>query len=131
MPPKGGDLAYDHDELVGVVGVDLDVDGVDIGEPLKQDALALHDGFAGQGPDVAEAEDSRAVRDDGQEVSLDRAVIRRLRVSLDDQARFGYAGRVGQRKVPLGSHTAWSPGPPASQDGAPDDTVGLLRESFS
>ena len=41
------------DELVGVLLGDLDVEDVDVGEPLEEDALPFHDGLAGGGADVA------------------------------------------------------------------------------
>ena len=36
------------DELVGVLLVDLDVEDVDVGEPLEEDGLSFHDGLAGR-----------------------------------------------------------------------------------
>ena len=65
----------DPDDLVGVVRVQLDVEHVDVGEALEEDALALHDGLAGQRADVAEAEHGGAVADDGDEVALARVAI--------------------------------------------------------
>ena len=51
------------DELLGIVGGDLDVEDVDVGEALEEDALALHHRLAGERPDVAQAEHRGAVGD--------------------------------------------------------------------
>ena len=87
------------DELVRVVLRDLDVEDVDVGEALEEDPLALHDRLAGEGADVAEAEDGRAVRDDGHEVPLARVLVGQVGVALDLEARLGDARRVGERQV--------------------------------
>jgi hypothetical protein len=63
------------DEGVGVLGVELDVDRVHVGEALEEDRLALHHRLRGQRAEVAEAEDRGAVRDDGDEVALGRVVV--------------------------------------------------------
>ena len=39
------EIAHAVDELVDVLGVDLEVDGVDVGEALEQDGLAFHHGL--------------------------------------------------------------------------------------
>ena len=45
------------DDVVGVLGADLEVEDVEVGELLEEVALALHDRLAGERADVAEAED--------------------------------------------------------------------------
>ena len=42
--------AHAVDELVDVLGVDLEVDAVDVGEALEQDRLALHHRLGAEGP---------------------------------------------------------------------------------
>ena len=59
----------DGDELVDGAGVDADRVGVDAGELLEQHGLALHDRQRGLRADVAEAEDRRAVGQDGDGVA--------------------------------------------------------------
>ena len=90
------------DELLGVFGVELEVEDVDVGEPLEEDALALHHRLAGQGADVAETEHGGAVRDDGDQVALGGVLVGELRIPLDLQARLGDARGVGQGEVALG-----------------------------
>ena len=99
----GGDGLDGLDELVGVFLAHFDVEGVDACIDLEQEALALHDGLAGHGADVAQAEDGRAVRDDGHEVALVGVAVGVVRVFLDFEARLGHAGRIGQRQVGLGA----------------------------
>ncbi len=84
------------DELVDRLGVNLDVEAVDVGELLEEDRLALHDGLRREGTDVTEAEDGRAVRDDRDEVALRGELVDGVGVLRDDPARFGDAGRVGE-----------------------------------
>src|SRR5205085_8831188 len=44
----GGEIAHAIDEGVDVGGVDLDVDGVDVGEALEQHCLAFHHRLGGE-----------------------------------------------------------------------------------
>ncbi len=55
--------AHAVDEFVDVLGADLDVHAVDVGEALEQDRLAFHHRLAGQRADVAQAEHGGAVGD--------------------------------------------------------------------
>ena len=95
------EIAHAVHELVDVLGVDLEVDAVDVGEALEQDGLALHHRLAGQRPDVAQAQHGRAVGDHGHQIALDRVIVGGRRVLLDREAGGGNARRVGQREVPL------------------------------
>ena len=89
------------DQLVEVLLVDLDVEDVDAGELLEQDALAFHHRLGGERADVAEAEHGRAVGDDGDQVAA-RGVAEGVgRVGDDLLARRGDAGRIGEREVVL------------------------------
>ena len=89
------------DQLVEVLLVDLDVEHVDAGELLEEDALAFHHRLGGQRTDVAEPEHRGAVRDHRDQVAA-RGVAERIgRVDDDLLARRGNARRVGQREVVL------------------------------
>ena len=80
-PTKGGcDQLAGSNDLFGVGTVDLDVEYVDIGKTLEEDALALHDRLTREGPDVAESENRGPVRDDGNQVPLGRVAVDLLRV---------------------------------------------------
>src|ERR1700704_5986346 len=59
---EGGLQELDRaDELLRVGGGELEIEDVDVGEALEENALALHHRLAGESPDVAEAEHRRAV----------------------------------------------------------------------
>ena len=105
MPPKvGAEIAHAVDELVGVLGVDLEVDRIDVGEALEQHRLAFHHRLGGQRAEIAEAEDRGAVGDDGDEIALGRVVVGLARILGDGQHRHGDARRIGQRQVALRRH---------------------------
>ena len=72
-----------------------------VGEALEEHALALHDGLARQGPDVAQAQHRGAVGDHGHQVALGGEAVGRGGIFGDDQAGLGHAGSVGQGQVAL------------------------------
>ena len=96
------EIADAVDEGVDIVGVDFQVDRIDIGKALEQDGLALHHRLRRQRAQVAEAENGRAVGDDAHQVAARRVVVGGARVFRDAPHRRGDAGRIGQRQVPLG-----------------------------
>ena len=98
------EIAHRVDELVGVLGVDFEIDRIDVGEALEQHRLAFHHRLRGQRAEIAEAEDGGAVGDDGDEVRARRIVVGLGRVLGDGQHRHGDAGRIGQRQVALRRH---------------------------
>jgi hypothetical protein len=89
-----------HLDRIGLV--DLDVEGVDAGEFLEQDRLALHHRLGGQGADGAEPEDGGAVGDHAHHVAPGRQVSRITRVLDDGKAGRRHPRRIGQRQVKLG-----------------------------
>ncbi len=95
---------HGRDELVGVRGVELDVDGIHIGEALEEHSLALHHRLRRQRAEVAEAQDRRAVGDHGDEVALVGVVVGRLRRPRDLLARNSDPGAVGETQVVLRRH---------------------------
>ena len=88
--------AYAIDELIDVVGVDLEVDGVDVGEALEQDRLALHHRLGRQRAEIAEAEDGRAVRHHGHEIAPRGVEIGGVRILGNAQTRHRDTRRIGQ-----------------------------------
>ena len=76
MPPKvGPEIAHAVDDGVDVGRVDHEVDAVDVGEALEERGLALHHRLGRQRAEIAEAEDGRAVGDDGDQVALGGVVV--------------------------------------------------------
>ena len=94
----GKQLHGAHD-LVHVVGANAQGEGVHIGEGLEERALALHDGHARLGANVAQAENSGAIGHHGDEVPATGVLIREARVLLNLQARNGNARRIRHGKL--------------------------------
>ena len=89
------------DDVVGILGADLEIEDVDIGELLEEVPLALHHRLSGHRADVAEPEHRGAVGDDADEIALRGVGVGELGVALDLEARLGDARRVGEREVAL------------------------------
>ena len=102
MPPNVGATAFTGDDLVDVLRGQAEREGVDAGELLEQQRLALHDGHRRLRPDVAEPEHRRAVGHDGDRVALDREGPGRARVLVDRLRHARDARRVGHREVVAG-----------------------------
>jgi hypothetical protein len=100
----GAEIAHAVDEGVGVFGVDLEVDGIDVGEALEQHRLAFHDRLRRQCAEIAEAEDGGAVGDDGDHVAAAGVVEGARGVFGDRLHRHRDARRIGQRQVALRRH---------------------------
>ena len=94
------------DDLVGIVGAEADRHGVDAAEVLEEHRLALHHRQAGEGSDVAEAEDAAAVGDDRDAVALAGLLVDRVGVLGDCPARLCDAGRVPDGEVLETAHRA-------------------------
>ena len=86
---QGGD---DVDQFVRIAFGDFQVEDVDAGEFLEQDAFAFHDGFRRQGPDVAQSQHGGAVGDDGDQVGACGHVAHFGGVVDDEFACSGHAG---------------------------------------
>ena len=102
-PAEGGrQQLAETDDLLGVLGVDLDVEDVDVGKTLEEHPLALHHRLAGHRADVAETEDRGAVGDHRHEVALVGVLVDQFGVTGDLEAGLGDTGGVGQRQIALG-----------------------------
>ena len=80
------------------------VDRIDVGEALEQHRLAFHHRLGGERPEIAEAEDRRAVGDHRHHVAAGGVVEGERRVLGDRLHRHRHARRIGQRQVALGRH---------------------------
>ena len=87
------------DDLVRILGLELDVEDVDVGEALEEDPFPLHDRLARQRAEIAEAEDGGAVGDDRHQVPLGGVVVGIVRILFDRQAGLGDAGGIGEGEV--------------------------------
>ena len=93
------EIAHRVDEFVHVLGTDLEVDAVHVGEALEQRDLAFHHRLGRDGAEIAETEHGRAVRDHRDHVALGRVVVSERRIARDVQAGLRDARRVGERQV--------------------------------
>jgi hypothetical protein len=80
------------DDLVGILRVDFEVDGVDVGKALEQHGLAFHHRLGGERAAVAEPENRGAVGDDCDEIALGGVVEGEAFVGRDRQHRHGDSG---------------------------------------
>ena len=92
---------YHIDDLVDFLGVDFDIEHIDIGEFLEQDGFAFHHGLGRERADIAEAENRSAVGDDCDEIGAARIVGCRCRILVNGQTWRGDAGRIGKGEVAL------------------------------
>ena len=99
-----GDALHRFDERVGVFGVDEDRHSRDAGELAIEHGLALHDGHRRDGPDVAEAENARAVGADGDGAPDHGEAVGERRVVGNGEADAGDAGGVDVAHVLEGAH---------------------------
>ena len=84
------------DELVRIFRIDLEIEGVDVGEAFEQYRLALHHGLRRERAAIAEAEDRRAVGDHGNEIALGGVVEGAARIFCDRKHGHGDAGRISE-----------------------------------
>ena len=87
------------DDLLGILGVETDGEGVDAAELLEEYRLAFHDGERRFRSEVAEAENSRAVGDDRDGVGFDGVLVSEFFVRANSFAHGRDARRVGAREV--------------------------------
>ena len=89
---RWGDALHGLAELHGIGFIDLDVEDVNAAIDLEEEALALHDGFASQGSDVAKAKHCGAVGYYGYEIAAVGVTECIIGILLDLKARIGHAG---------------------------------------
>ena len=98
-PEGGSDQLHGLDDLVGILGVQANGEGVHAGQLLEEHGLALHDGHGGQGSDVTQPEHRRAIGHDGDAVLLDRQRECPLWILLDGQADSRHPRGVGHGEI--------------------------------
>ena len=87
------------DDLLRILGVETDRVGVDAGELLEQQGLALHDRHGAERTDVAQTEHGGAVAHDGHGVLAHGEIVRQQRIGLDGLAHTGHTRGVGHGEV--------------------------------
>ena len=86
-------------QLVNILAADADGERIHIGKGLEQGALALHNGHAGFGADIAQAQNGGAVGDNGHQVVAAGQLIALVIIVMDHHARLGNAGGVSQGQI--------------------------------
>src|SRR5256886_682943 len=94
----------DEDDVLRVLRREGDRECVDAAEVFEQQGLALHHRQSGFGPDVPEAEDASAVRDDRDLIPLVRQGPNLARVRRDVEAGLRDPGRVPDREIVEAPH---------------------------
>ena len=90
---KGGcQCRHCVDETISIGRVHLEIQPVDISKFLEQDGFAFHDRLGGGSADIPKAQNSCAIRYNGDEVSLGCVVIGGIGVFCDFKARCRNAG---------------------------------------
>jgi hypothetical protein len=92
-----------HD-LVRVLRVQADGEGIHPCEGLEEHALALHHGHGGFCADVAQTEDGRPVGDDRHQVPTPRVEVDQRGVAMDLAAGLCDPRRVGRGEVVFARH---------------------------
>ena len=96
-PPEGGlENLDDFNNFFRVPGIELQVEHIDIGKPLEEDTLSLHNRFRSQGPPVSEAENGRTVGNDGYKVSPGGIGVGIFGMLGYLKNGFGHPGSIGQ-----------------------------------
>jgi hypothetical protein len=98
----GRDGLHDHHDLVHVLGVEAEREGVDAGELLEDERLAFHDRLGCAGADVAQAQHRGAVRHHRDRVLLDGQRVGLLGVVVDGHADPRHPRRVGHGQIVAG-----------------------------
>ena len=89
------------DHFVGIGALHFQVKDVHISEAFEEDALALHDWFAGQRSDVSQAQDRGPIGNYRHQVAARGVLECVMRILLDLQARIRHARSVGQAQIAL------------------------------
>ena len=96
------EIADAIDELVHVLGVEFQIDGVNIGKAFEQDGLAFHHRLGSQPAEIAETEHSCAVGYNGDHITLGGIFVGVVRIVGNFETWCGDARRIGQCQIALG-----------------------------
>ena len=100
----GAEIAHGADEGVDIFGVDLQIDGVDVGKTLEEDGFALHHRLGRQCAEIAQAQDRRAVGDHRHAIAPRGVVIGAIGIGGDGAHGNRDPGGIGKGKVALCRH---------------------------
>ena len=97
-------IAHGVDHRVDVFRIDLEIDRIDIGEPLEEDRLSFHHRFGGKRSEIAQPQYRRTVGDDGNHVAPCRVVEGAVGIVCDGANRHSHTRRIGEGQVTLRGH---------------------------
>ena len=87
------------DEFLRILGVQSDRDRIDLSESLVQCGFAFHDRHSSSCADIAHAEDTGAIRNDGYDIASPGQFQGQVFIVFDREARSGYTRGVYDREV--------------------------------
>ncbi len=88
--------------VIDVLGADLEIDAVNVGETLEQRDLAFHHRLRRHRAEIAQAQHRGAVRHHRDHVALGGVIVGERRIALDVQAGLRDARRIGKRQIARG-----------------------------
>ena len=91
-------------DFIGVLGVQLDVYGINVCETFEQNRLTLHHGLGRQRPQISHPQNGRTIRNYRYQITLGGVVIRKRRIVRDRLNGRRNTGRICQRQIPLRGH---------------------------
>ena len=92
------------DEGFGILGVEFDVDRIDVGEALEQYRLAFHHRLRGERAEIAHSKDRGSVGNHRHQVGARGVACGAGRIVGDRLDRDRHAGRISEAEVALGGH---------------------------
>ena len=96
---RGFNQSHGAHDVISLAARQTDRHRVDAAEILEQQRLAFHHRKPRFGPDVSQAEHSRAIGDHGDRVGAVRVFVDQLGICVDRSAGSGHTRRVPHREV--------------------------------
>ena len=93
---------YHVDKFIRIEFINFDVEHVNPGEFLKQNAFTFHHWFTGQRANITQAQNRSTVGNNRNQVAACGVFVGCQRVLFNFKTRCSHARRVGQREVALG-----------------------------
>ena len=102
---RGLQQQYRFDEIVGIFGIQADGEAINSTQKFVKQHLAFHHRDGGLGTNVAQAQNSGSIADNGHAIPLVGVVVYSLRVGLNVAAGRSYAWRIPNGKIIDVTHT--------------------------
>jgi hypothetical protein len=89
------------DDFLRILGSELDIEYVDVGEALEENTLAFHDRLSGESAYVPKSQHRCSITYYCDEVCFGRVPIGQSGIALDFLAGDSHAGTISEAKLPL------------------------------